>query len=130
MTRPSPTPPPRSSLEIATTWPRPDTCLVRLVGELDMSTGPLVRDHLRILAAGRPRHLVLDLTGVELFTAAGISALIAARRGDDGVHGRLHVVAPADGTVRRVLRLTGVDAVLRLHADAAAALADVDGAAT
>ena len=111
-------------LEIATTWPRPDACLVRLAGELDMSNAPLVRNHLRDQVA--LRHLVLDLSAVELISAAGISVLVTAARGDDGVHGRVHVVAPAGGTVRRVLRLTGVDAVLRLHSGVDEALQDVD----
>jgi anti-anti-sigma factor len=119
-----PTPPPLSLVEIATTWPRPDTCLVRLAGELDMSNAPVVRLHLSRQAAAQ--HLVLDLSAVKLISAAGISVLITAMPGDDGVRGRVHVVAPAGGTARRMLRLTGVDTVLRVHLGVDEALEAVD----
>jgi hypothetical protein len=47
-------------------------------------------------------------------------------RGDDGVRGHVRVVAPAGGMVRRVLRLTGADAVLRVHGGVDEALEDLD----
>ena len=113
-------------LRIVTEWPRPDVCLVRLTGELDSSTAPHTLDHLCTRTAGRPAYLVLDLTAVELIAAAGVSLLIIAMRNEHDVHGRLHVVAPAGGTALRTLRLTGVDAVLRVHDSVADALAAAD----
>ena len=114
------------SLRLVTEWPRPDVCLVRLVGELDSSTAPHTLDHLCTQTAGRPASLVLDLAAVELLAAAGVSLLITARRNEHDVHGRLHVVAPAGGAALRTLRLTGVDAVLGVHDSVADALAAAD----
>jgi anti-sigma B factor antagonist len=121
-----PTPSPETPLLVATAWPRPDVCLVRLVGELDMSTAPLVRDRLAEQTAARPAYLVLDLAAVELIAAAGISLLITALRNEHGIHGRLHVVGPAEGTALRTLRLTGVEALLQIHDSVDAALAAMD----
>ena len=114
------------SLRIVTDWPQPDVCLVRLAGELDSSTAAHTLDHLCTQTAGRPTSLVLDLTAIELLAAAGVSLLIVAMRNEHDVHGRLHVVAPAGGAARRTLRLTGTDAVLRVHGSVAAALAAAD----
>jgi anti-sigma B factor antagonist len=121
-----PTPSPEAPLLVATAWPRPDVCLVRLTGELDMSGTPLVRDRLAEQTATRPAYLVLDLTAVELIAAAGISLLITAMRNEHGIHGRLHVVGRAEGAVLRTLRLTGVDALLQIHDSVDAALAATD----
>ena len=104
-------------------WPRPDVCLVTLAGELDMATAPHVRDQLRRHTAGRPATLVLDLRDVTFLGAAGLTVLVEAARGANGIHGRLHDVAPPRGPVPRPLRLTGVDAELRIHPDVDTALA-------
>jgi anti-anti-sigma factor len=120
-----PTPSSAAPMRAATTWPRPDVCLVRLAGELDMSTAPQVRGRLAEQTATRPAFLVLDLTAVELIAAAGISLLLAAMRNEHGIHGRLHVVGRAEGAVLRTLRLTGVEAVLHVHLSVDAALAAV-----
>ena len=113
-------------LRIVTGWPRSDVCLVRIAGELDSSTASHTLDHLCTQTAGRPAYLVLDLTAVELLAAAGVSLLIIAMRNEHDVHGRLHVVAPAGGAARRTLRLTGVDAVLRVYDGVPEALAAAD----
>jgi anti-sigma B factor antagonist len=117
---------PGSPLRVATTWPRPGVLLVQLAGELDMSTAPLVRDRLDRQLAGRLAHLVIDLAAVDLIAAAGLSLLISVRHDTHAMGGRLDVVAPPAGVARRVLRLTGVDGVLRVRDSLAEALAVAD----
>lgn len=122
------TPSPETPLSVVTAWPRPDVCVVRLVGVLDMGTAPAARERLGQATARRPAALVLDLGGVEMIAAAGVSVVITAMRNEEGIRSRLYVVAPFDGVVRRVLRLTRVDTVLRLHRSVADALRAADAA--
>jgi anti-anti-sigma factor len=107
---------PRPQLTIVTTWPRPDICLVRPSGELDLDTAPLLRRHLRTQTAARPPYLLLDLSAVTLLAAAGLTVLVGAMRDDQGVYGQLRVVGLATNrAVARVVRLTALDTVLPIH---------------
>src|SRR3954469_16833066 len=83
---------PRLPLRCTVAWPRPHVCVVRLDGELDMATAPFLADHLRDRTAARPAELVVDLGGVTLLAAAGLTLILAAMRNDGGIHGRLHLV--------------------------------------
>jgi anti-anti-sigma factor len=111
-----PPPSPGSPLRIATTWPRPDICLVRPSGELDLDTAPALRAHLRTQTAAGSPHLLLDLSAVTLIAAAGLTVLVGAMRDDQGVHGQLRVVGLASNrAVARVIHLTALDTVLPIH---------------
>ena len=101
-----------------TSRPRPDVCVVHLVGELDMAAVPFVADYLKRQTATRPAELALDLTGVTHLAAAGLALVVAAMNDDDGIHGRLHLVGvTGNRPVERALRLTGLLPVLDIHAD-------------
>lgn len=115
------------TIELTVSGPRPGVCLVAVAGELDMATVPLLRGALRDRTAGRPAVLVVDLGAVTFLGAAGITLLVEAAHHEHGIHGRLHVVAPPGGVVRRALRLTGADTALRVHPDVDAALAASGG---
>ena len=71
-----------------------DTVLLRLVGELDMATAPLVDHAVATALAAHPHHLRLDLTGVTFCDVAGLRAL---RRLTDTAH-----------TAHAALHLTGI----------------------
>ncbi|MEK0084127.1 STAS domain-containing protein [Benzoatithermus flavus] len=77
----------------------------------------------RLLAAGH-RHLVLDLAAVEFMDSSGLGALVAVlkRLGDPA---RLPVCG-VRGPVAKLIRLTHLDKVLRLHDDVAHALSFSD----
>ncbi|HZG90686.1 MAG TPA: STAS domain-containing protein [Pseudonocardia sp.] len=105
------------------TRPAPAVCLVRLTGDLDVTTAPLLARSLREHTAGRPRHLVLDLSAVRLLAATGVGLIVGAQRNRDGVHGRLHLTGvTGNRAVERVLGLTGVRPVLDVHDDVDALL--------
>jgi anti-sigma B factor antagonist len=96
--------------------PLPHVCVAHLSGELDMATAPLLAEYLCEQTAARPAELVLDLSGVTLLAAAGLALIVAALNNDDGIHGRLHLVGvTGNRPVERVLRLTGLTAVLDVH---------------
>ncbi len=89
---------------------------VRLVveGELDMDTGPRLRDEIERAHGAAPGRLVLDLRGVTFFDSTGLQIVLDAE-----VHcresGRELVVWPGDGEPRRVLELADVTDRLRLE---------------
>ena len=95
---------------MTTTRPRPDACLVRLAGELDIDTAPMLAAYLRTPPPSRPTYLLLDLCEVNFLAAAGLTVIVTAQRDDHSIHGDLRVIGvPSDRAIARVLRLTGID---------------------
>jgi len=84
--------------------------LVTIAGEVDLATVPVLRRHLHALPE---RSTVLDLSGVQFLSAAGVTELI-------DLHARLMRVdagmalAGASTMVRRVLAITGLDDMVAL----------------
>jgi len=95
--------------------------VVAVGGEIDVHTAPQVDDALGA-AAGPAVAVVVDLTNVEFIDSTGLSVLVRAlaRARDD--EGSLAVVAPSE-RVTKVLRLTGLDAVLNVYDTLDAAVA-------
>jgi len=99
-------------------FPRSDVCVVHLGGELDMATVPVAADCLRRQTAARPRDLVLDLAGVTLLAAAGVTLLVTARDNAGGIHGRFHLTGVSGNRhVERMLRITGLLSAFDVHDD-------------
>ena len=100
-----------------------DALVVGVVGEVDSDSAPALRAALADAvdrSAGGP--CVVDFTGVTFLGSAGLTALLDATRQADALGRSLRVVVPADRHVFRLLELTGLDTVLRLHHGAAEAL--------
>lgn len=75
-------------------------------GEVDISTADLLTEcGLRELSTG-PTSLVLDLSGVTFFSAAGLRALLALR--DAAAQGTQLVLLDPSPSVRLVLELSGL----------------------
>ncbi|MFI7281993.1 STAS domain-containing protein [Micromonospora chersina] len=91
---------------------------LRLVGELDLGTAPELTAAIdRLVAEGR-HEVLLDLTDLTFCDSTGIAAFV---RGDNlaaAAGGWLRITGAA-GRVARVLRMTGLDDVLRYEADRA-----------
>jgi anti-anti-sigma factor len=84
-----------------------DSATVVISGELDLTTRPLLIEHLSPILSTRSRRLVLDMAGTS-FIDCGSARLIAsaARFLPDG---RRPVIRHPSRAVRRVLELTGAD---------------------
>ena len=86
--------------------------VVKLAGELDLSTTPILRDRLATLAGD----VVVDLTDVSFLDSRAIALLVAEhrRRVDAGAH---LVVKGSSSRALRTFAVTGVDQVLDLDGD-------------
>lgn len=93
--------------------------VVTISGEIDIQSGPQLRDLLLNVIRREGARLALDLTGVTFIDCAGISVLLAARRRAQLEGGSLRVLQ-ASPRVRRVITLTRLGPVLM-----PSALADV-----
>jgi anti-anti-sigma factor len=95
--------------------------VVRVAGELDLHTAPLLRDRITdvVVTRSRPR-VILDLADLRFCDSTGLGILVA-------LHKRLHsatgalVLAGITGQPLQLLSRTGLDQRLLLAADVAAA---------
>ena len=94
--------------------PASETCLVRLMGEVDLASADVLREHLLRLLESNVQTVVIDLDGLDFIDSTGLHVLLLitqrARRGRD----QLRIIEPSDGPVRRLLRMTEADAILPL----------------
>jgi anti-sigma B factor antagonist len=91
----------------------PGTRCLRLEGELDASTAPLLEEPLgEALTAGGP--LVMDLSALNFMDSTGIHALVTAAEelARKGWCIYLHV---DDGSVKNLMNVTGVDRLPNIH---------------
>lgn len=104
----------------------PGVVVIAVRGEVDLFTHPLLKAgllaHLR--HAGPP--LVIDLTEVSFFSAAGLTVLLAAREAAVAVGIRLCVVAHTR-TVLLPLMVSELDQVFDIYPDRALALLRLGG---
>lgn len=93
--------------------------ILRVVGELDIATAPILRTAVAEALAARPARVVLDLSHVRFLGSAGLAALLdAVQRGE-----RLGVVvcvSAASRAVHRILQLAGVAELFGCAKDRAA----------
>lgn len=85
--------------------------VVRLQGELDMATAPLLSRALDTALDARPNILALDLRDLTFVDSTGIRVLITACRRAGG-QGSSFVLRDPRRPVLKALRLTGVDRLM------------------
>jgi anti-sigma B factor antagonist len=96
--------------------------VVAAIGEVDVFTAPALDAELyRLIEDGRTA-IVVDLSRVDFLDSTGLSVLVKALKRIRESEGRLDVVVTAE-RVAKVFRLTGLDALIPLHASVAEALA-------
>lgn len=93
---------------------RGDWTVLRVKGEVDVYTSPSFRSELiRLIEQGGNR-MVLDLLDVDFMDSTGLSVLISGKRRTNEREGDLRLVC-ADGPVRKILTVTGLDKVFSIH---------------
>ncbi|MEI5099327.1 STAS domain-containing protein [Streptomyces sp. PmtG] len=101
--------------------------VLRVSGEMDLLTSPVLRQRVREAVADGRRDLVLDLSDVLFCDSSGVGVLIATRRLMRSCRGRLRLILPARGAVEgshvnRVLAALGVRRLFDVYPDAARAV--------
>ena len=91
--------------------PESETCLVRLIGELDLEAVPTLERELERLLSARLATVVVDLGELTFIDSLGLTCLLRAARlsAEDGCHLRM---LPGGGQVQEVMRLTHVEEAL------------------
>ena len=87
----------------------PDVALVEVAGDLDIQTVPQATAFLARVTAAKPRHLVIDLSGLTFLASSGIGMLIAAQSNAQGIQGRVHLLGVTGNVpVERPLTMVGL----------------------
>jgi anti-sigma B factor antagonist len=93
--------------------------LLKLSGELDISSAAKVEDELSRVEPGKPDQIVLDLSALDFMDSTGLRLLITAdirARQED----RRLVLVQGNEMVQRVMRLTRLDERLDIVEDSSA----------
>ncbi|AZM53882.1 anti-anti-sigma factor [Streptomyces sp. WAC 01529] len=101
--------------------------VLRVSGEMDLLTSPVLRQRVHDAVADGRRSVVLDLSDVLFCDSSGVGVLIATRRLIRSCQGRLRLILPAQGAVdgshvNRVLAALGVRRLFEVYPDVLAAL--------
>jgi anti-anti-sigma factor len=101
---------------------RGEWSVIQVIGELDLVTSPLLRQHVHEAVALGRRQLVLDMSEVLFCDTSGVGVLVAARRLMRSCTGQLRLILPARGAedgshVNRVLAALGLRRLFDCHPD-------------
>ena len=98
-----------------------DCVVLKLIGELDLDTAPVLYSRLEdIVGRGRWR-VVLDAGDLSFCDSTGLSALLAAYQACDSAGGFLHLAAP-DELLVRLLAVVGLQGTIPVYPTVASAL--------
>ncbi|TWV40871.1 STAS domain-containing protein [Streptomyces misionensis] len=111
---------------------RGDWAVLRVRGELDLMTSPVLRQRVHDVVADGHHSLVVDLSDVFFCDSSGVGVLVAARRLIRSCQGRLRLILPDRGAddgshVNRVLGALGVRRLFDVHPDLDSATAEDAG---
>jgi anti-anti-sigma factor len=96
--------------------------IVQAQGRLDAGSAPETEKRLTALAAAGARQVVLDLSGVEYISSAGLRVLLGAAKRLQQAQGKLVLASPLP-QARQVLDMAGFSALIPVFDTAAAATA-------
>ncbi|MFE0689206.1 STAS domain-containing protein [Streptomyces sp. JH002] len=108
---------------------RGEWAVLRVAGELDLVTSPVVRQHVHDAVADGRRSVVLDLSQVLFCDSSGVGVLVASRRLMRSCAGQLRLILPHRGAedgshVNRVLAALGVRRLFDCYPDLDSATAE------
>ena len=97
---------------------------VRVTGDVDTGTRADFTEALEQALAIGSRSILVDLTGVQFFAAAGVHCVERAMGALEARGGATHVVCPRPGAAWRVVSLLGLQRQWLVHQDLEAAVAE------
>jgi stage II sporulation protein AA (anti-sigma F factor antagonist) len=89
---------------------------VSLSGRLDADGLRSVEDDFRAAATAEP-NVIVDLSAVDFLASMGIRMLVAASQEQEQLGGKLRLAGPDELTMR-ILKTTGIDQLVPVHATA------------
>lgn len=92
-----------------------DAVVLSVTGAVDEVTAPSLATQLDVVLTAQPPLLVVDLTGVEFMSSAGMNLLVETQRLTEPTPTTLRVAAAGTAT-GRPMRIIGLDRILELYA--------------
>jgi anti-sigma B factor antagonist len=96
--------------------------VLEVAGEVDVYTGPTLRDRISDLLDGGATDLIVDLGRVDFIDSTGLGVLVGALNRAKELGGSLQLIC-AQERVLKLLRITGLDQVFTVRGTLAEALA-------
>lgn len=95
--------------------------VVRVIGDLDIATAPILRGHLAALLSCGHQRLILDLASLDFIDSTGLGTLVGGLKRARARGGQL-ALAGTTGRTKKILRVTGLDKIFANYATAAEAI--------
>jgi anti-sigma B factor antagonist len=95
--------------------------IVEVVGELEVSTVPRLRERLTDLIADGDYHLVVDLQGVDFLDSTGLGVLVGGLQRVYPHDGSFQLVCTRD-RILKIFALTGLINVFSIHSSVESAI--------
>jgi anti-sigma B factor antagonist len=105
---------PPGELELTSAYLGRNAYLVTLTGELDVATAPALRDELERVSAEGATEALVDLLAVSFVDSVALGILVDASKRMKAQGGALRIVCD-DRRIARIVEITGLDRVLRIH---------------
>jgi anti-sigma B factor antagonist len=103
-----------SEFRLDTVGPIGDCAVLRVIGEVDVYTAPMLREQIRELAAKGAVHLITDLSQVDFLDSTGLGALVGGLRRLREAGGSLALVVTTP-RILRIFQITGLTNVLAIR---------------
>jgi anti-sigma B factor antagonist len=97
--------------------------LVSASGRVDSNTAPKFEEALRTVIEGGQRNVVLELSGVDFMSSAGLRGMVSSLKACKKGGGDLYLAALSD-RVSEVLKLAGLTSLFSVYDDVTAAVGD------
>lgn len=102
--------------------------IVEVLGEVDVSSAPILHDGLSELLDSGVRSIVVDLSGVGFLDSTGLGTLVGLRKRADEL-GTTLAVACSQERVLKLFRITGLDSVFAIYPSGDVAISALGSAA-
>jgi anti-anti-sigma factor len=101
---------------------RGDLAIASVRGEIDASNRAWIATRLRTLVTNQSTALVIDLSETSYLDSAGIALMFELAAELRAHQQQLHLVVAGGSSIARMIKLTGLDATVPVHAALDAAL--------
>lgn len=105
------------------------TIVCVVAGDIDLLTGPTLREKLTGAINGVPSHLVVDLSAVQFLASIGLNILVEILATQEAVNRHFALVVNDNRAVTHPLQTTGLDQVFDIYAEVSIAVEACSAAA-